>query len=1404
MARAKTPFDLIAVPGSKHPARKRPAPKSPNAWTQQKPKPAPAPKVHSQTRAQRGYTPRKIKPKKPAGPSLRQILRSGAGLTQPVKAKPAKLKLIPGPTGLTQRQARQIARTQARSMGIHPIDIGTPGSLAKIRRAAGSRDPYTRRSARQLAAALGTIAGKQARETPRDTRFEAQAKQGKIKPKMGGGAIPAAAIPLLSGVYDKVNAPFKPYAANLKKSQIELATTKRGTPLTRTLASLGANALADAVNLPVSTATSVYLTGSALNKAAKGDPSMVKAMGSSFLKNDPVALAAQGKFKQSVKVAREHPLNTALEVKGAFSAASKGAGAALRRGPQKARLYASRTRAPEEIYGGLVRERSYSSGIVGNRIEKRLDRRQARQIAAGHPRATRRAQDRAESQANKLLDEEVAVNEGIRREHRDKLIAEHMPSAVKKKIKGLGDQLTQHERDIFGLAVDRTVRSAKHVKEDLTNYRDHLVEVRKQMEAEDNPNRVQIHANERMVERIDNALAKGVNGEKLFAVADEFVGQTARIEKSLIARGILEPRRAARSKEVPFAVRHLGAREIDPTPEWRTQRQALAADLRHAQQQVGARNREHATARVAAGRAHARAEPRVRRAVEHRLMSHEPYREARAARTAANAELTEARRVFGNAARAGSRASEEELIVARRRLIDAQDAKRAADSKYSETRASVMERVTEKDKREPDSRPEGTLRVLEREHGKEAAARVAKNRARERAREAKKALREHDRSRPPNYELRDRHGNKLTAESIRQQREAMGVGEPGFYAQKIDTSLKSAAMQNKFPQRGALPTARRTGEATHKGTFDPGYEAAYTHLIRSTGLRDWSQTFDRIVNRFQARGAGGHALRFRSITDAKRYMESDEYQQLAAGQKLPEMVPIRTTPFGSTNAAADRVARLIDDASDTGEAHRAGEQMISKMFTDARDAGDHGHGPVVLVPKHIWERAEDHYTPSSAPRRASQVVNNAFKNTVLPTSPKWIAGNVIDNTIRLLISGVGPRDFFVGRKLIKELEKLDPEAAELARVRMLGGMHFSTRGRMQVHRDPEDFSNAVARWIGTVGDTRGARIAFAPWRAYRDFVFHYNAKLENVFENAALGRVARTEVRNAAGKWESAVKIQPKAMQDLASGLRGTDAQIKFAREIRGIVGNWNTYGPLARKALFDVMPFGAWLVNALKFVYVTMPRRHPVMTGLLAANANLTREQRKQLGLEPGAQNAKPDFLQGGIPHKGGTIGTQGLTSFGFAGGIPGSLAAMPYAPFQSSFLATKGLDWKGSKITNADGSPLTNNQKTMYATYLMLEALTPMTSLVRQIREQGGKSAGTSTALFPKTKPGSKKGYGYALKKKLNPFQPTYGGASTSGGGKGTGSTPDLSGGGIPDLSGSGTPDLSGAGGVPDLSGR
>jgi hypothetical protein len=97
-------------------------------------------------------------------------------------------------------------------------------------------------------------------------------------------------------------------------------------------------------------------------------------------------------------------------------------------------------------------------------------------------------------------------------------------------------------------------------------------------------------------------------------------------------------------------------------------------------------------------------------------------------------------------------------------------------------------------------------------------------------------------------------------------------------------------------------------------------------------------------------------------------------------------------------------------------------------------------------------------------------------------------------------------------------------------------------------------------------------------------------------------------------------------------------------------------------------------------------------------------------------------------------------------------------------------------------------------------------MLSIARQIREQGGKSTGTSTALFPKTKAGTKKGYGYAIRKKLNPLQPTYGGASTgaASGSSGVpnisgGSTPNLTKGGIPDLR-SGTPNLSG-GGVPDL---
>jgi hypothetical protein len=1275
---------------------KRETPKAaptPQKFASQKPAPAPA-------------------KKRPTRVKVAPVLKNAAPIYKPTNYSPTpRLHYFPKVRNL--HDAGRIMYHQAKAMGVDPNDMTGGEAQARLAKALRSPDANQRGAARQLDRIIKAVDkyNKTAPAVERGQQAHAGGnaegplglkKYARRKGLMADGSpfrAPGGALKIADKAF--VDLPSKAtkfvYTHLPEEIPIEAGTAtglKIGagggavpTAHVRTNSKVVGNAAKDALTLPMTTVTSTYLLGKAAADAGRGKTGPIKKQFKDFKNNDPIALLAQGKAGKAIKAAGEHPVSTALELSAVKAGIGRSAGAIARRGTKSMRRAGSTQRAPEVLYGDHVKHRTYSPDIISKAAQVAVDK--IHEKGGGRPTLKGSEQKRVHAEVEKILHEQVAVGEHMRRQNRNEIIHKFMPSEVKKSIRGLARNLSKTDRQITTLVIDGTLRTPETAHEDLMHYHEQLAKAQEELAAAPDASAVKIKANADMLNHVENAITHGMDSDLLFRVADEYKAGAKVAEKRAEDGGFLEPARAAKAREVPYAVTHMGAREVDLTPQFVEHRKALT-DVAH-------------KARVLEDRAY--------------------------------------RKWVGD----------------RKGRAPGDPAREKAKVAYEDAKS---------------------LRV-----------------------EAEQTIRLHAKEGKKGPHLVDPEGNVLNAEAIRAHREAAGVGEPGFASQRIEQNMKNAALVNKMPKRGHISTERRTGEGSYAGTYDPSYTAAYTHLIRLTGLADWASQFDRLLGTFGVKMAGASKAReFRTAKQAKRWMESVEGQKIMDEQNLPELVPVRVSPIGAKNSTIRTILNSIEDSSDKTATTNAGESLVAETM---REANENDHGPVVLVPKHIWDLAQKHYAPSGVARKGFQSVNSQFKSVVLPLSTKWIAGNIIDNVIRLAVAGAGPRDIILARNLLKAAREGDEKAGRELAARLVNGMQYSARGRMGQHRTADDFSNEWAHKFHLLGKTESAKAAAAPWRTYRDVVFDANAKLEHVFELAAVGRVARQEIRSGADRWEAGLRVQPRAVEDLANGLRNTPAQIKFAREVRQIVGNWTTYSPGARAFLFDYLPFGTWMKNALQFVFVTLPVKHPILTGVAAASSNMTREDRKRFGLEPGAKGAQLSFLQGGIPHKGGVIPTAGLTSFGFAGGFPGTIATMPLAPFRSADNALQGRDWKNDKLVNADGTPLSQPQAVAYGAYVFAETMIPLMAMARRIREQGGKQQGPSYVWKTSVKRGSKKGTGATVKKTFNPFAPTYSKHGSSGASIPSNipdfSTSKSSSANIPDFSSS-TP---GSGNIPDFSG-
>jgi hypothetical protein len=224
-----------------------------------------------------------------------------------------------------------------------------------------------------------------------------------------------------------------------------------------------------------------------------------------------------------------------------------------------------------------------------------------------------------------------------------------------------------------------------------------------------------------------------------------------------------------------------------------------------------------------------------------------------------------------------------------------------------------------------------------------------------------------------------------------------------------------------------------------------------------------------------------------------------------------------------------------------------------------------------------------------------------------------------------------------------------------------------------------------------------------------------------------------------------------------------TPAQRRFADEVDTVIGKYDRFGPTMRFAMTSYAPFLAWWVNAQRFIWITLPGRHPVKTALLASTYATQAEKLREKGYDLTLPGAKPAFLQGALEVGGRDYRLQHYLPFSAVseGAAPLSGLVLP----QLGFLETaSGTYFTGNAIKLEDGRDPSELQLLGLGLYNLSETMVPFLSLVRRVRESGGSSHPTSTVVSPKTttssgvEPDSDLLAG--LERTFNPFHPVSGG--------------------------------------------
>jgi hypothetical protein len=591
-------------------------------------------------------------------------------------------------------------------------------------------------------------------------------------------------------------------------------------------------------------------------------------------------------------------------------------------------------------------------------------------------------------------------------------------------------------------------------------------------------------------------------------------------------------------------------------------------------------------------------------------------------------------------------------------------------------------------------------------------------------------------------------GARLSNAEIQQ---AVG-GDVAYLPHHTQVRGARAYYQTAFSGRKTVDSSKaRTGEAFRIGAHDASYKAVQEHRVRLRGVISRIAEHDQLVHNLSLRGHGGKMFTWDQAT---------KIADNAAEKGGPELVPYRAIPGSYDQARIEAIANKQNPA-DLPELSKMMDQEFAARLKEPA-AGDRTARNVVLLPKEVADRLQEQMAVGRGAGKVGNVAVSAFRTTVLPFSAKWLTGNVVEAGLRLGLVGAGPNALRIGHRLLGEIDKLDHEQALRVKAAITGGLMYGNKA-LEVKRFAEHFETGAmrrpAQAVGVAAHAPVIKQLGGALRFYRDKVFAFNRALEHNAQVAALGKYAKREMQEMTGSWHKAVTAQQKALADVAKGMLDSKNIHDAAKYVDETLGQYSRFSPAMRRLVQQAAPFLPWYLNSVRFVFWTLPAKHPIKTGLVAsAAANLQKDyEASHKGLPPGS-------LMGDIVTPGGKVlPSSRYTPFGafgeaFGGGNDALFALVdPLFPqFKSAALATLGLNFAGRAASTPNHeNPATLATRATMAVNSLLEAFVPGVAQTRRIEEGGASPYDNSTVVSPKTKPGTKKSLPGALNRMFNPLK-------------------------------------------------
>ena len=1028
----------------------------------------------------------------------------------------------------------------------------------------------------------------------------------------------------------------------------------------------------------------------------------------------------EGHVGEALHQFKAHPIYGILDFAGDVGAVGRIAGIAARTGALGERVAEAAATARED--------RPLGEGIQGiKRHYSPNPLKKAAQVAGEHvplPNAIDRRI--VEHHLSKRVDDIIGVNASVARKHLDQLVHDQADA-----LKG-GKRITRSNRktaaNVASLVV-QGVASGKELFDELHSLRETM------HEHLNDGDRVTRAAAAQHVKNIDAFLAKP-DVQAVNDIVGRYVGRQRTLDAEQADLGLLDAQRARGAAAVPYAVTHMPGVHFADTPQLSVRAVAYTEARRSVKQAERALGdvQDSSGRLTAVGNAEAvlrtrKAEKTLAKAVAAERKSYGVL----LGRHGASAELSAADADRMN--RYLSKTSDAQLRL--------KAVRQALAGESVDRRAVAAENL--------------------------AAAKADLKEARSFARDLHDHQGERIKGLVTDVKVGRRTGvRRVTAAEIQRHMVAHGK-EPAEIAHvALDLPHEDGMVHDARTtlSRGDSRLKSRTGKGIEAGAFKPGHQALADSQIKALRRIDRARAHDAFVREVAVHGPDGLPLSF----------TKEEAPDAAASYHEHTGTRVAAVPLFSASHNADAAVRLRELTKFTSE---DGSRILTPTSPETTAAHRFTLVPQDQVDRYIEHMKRDEKAPGLASR-----VTRQFRNTVLPFSPKWLTGNVVEGLLRSALVGAGPRDARLAAKVLERM-RTEGHVEQADRLEaLMGGLHY---GLGYKANERAIGAGAMAK-AERVDDPRVLEMARTVSGAYTRMIqpiFHFNQRLEQAFEHAALGVHMSRQMREFGASWAAAAMHEDEWIKRLAEGYADPKLAADAGRFIHKTLGQYDRFGPQMRKVLNNAAPFAPWYISAVRFVYLTMPADHPLVQSVLLAASQAAAHDYAEQGRQLEAAHVAGTFggtpvgdLLSAVPVGSGAnkgyLNVGRYTPWGAFTQGPSGFTGIAFPQAQGPALAAiAGEDPFGRPLKDAHGYVTDGGQQWLIGLNELLASIAGPVDTLHRIGNDGRTEWSGSTLWHTETKPGTNHGAAGLLggiERTLSPAYPTYlnrESASVAGGG-------------------------------------